>query len=198
MYSTLPKNLRLFVGTFLTDEGRSRISKLQAKYGQKLIQSWNTKPRWVDESKLHLTWFFLGEIRQDLVGQITKKVEDALGGVEKMSVKYDRLELWPSPRKPRLLVLSASSLPEKVEETSSALREILNPYVEKKETRRFRPHITLARLPRDFHGELSLPDELKEDDLIPFDHDLQEISLIESQMGTPGVPYVPLKSFTLN
>jgi RNA 2',3'-cyclic 3'-phosphodiesterase len=197
VHSTLPRNKRLFV---LSEDGRSRISLLQSKYSQQFFENWQTKLRWVDEQKLHLTWFFLGEVRQDLTESISKKLETAILTNKSCSVRYDRLQLWPSPRQPRLLVAVASSVPDNIDGTVTALRAVLNPYVEKKESRPFRPHISLARFERNFQPEqaLSLPGSLADDDLLPLDQDLAEISLIESQMGVPGVPYVPIKTFRLS
>jgi 2'-5' RNA ligase len=66
--------VRLFVGTFLQAAERDQIAELPAQFPQ-LSQIINRKIRWVKPKKLHMTWLFLGEVEEALIGTINQKLE---------------------------------------------------------------------------------------------------------------------------
>lgn len=122
--------LRLFVGIALPPETKLRLS---------LIAAGVPGARWVDPGNYHVTLRFIGEVDEALAGDIdealahirAKRFDLALAGVGQFG---DRM-LWAGIEKnPALLHLR-----DKVE--SALVRLGLEP-----ETRRYAPHVTLARL----------------------------------------------------
>jgi 2'-5' RNA ligase len=130
--------LRLFVGIELPPELKLRVSLLCAGV---------PGARWVDAGNLHLTLRYIGEVDEGIASDIdaalaqirAQSFEVALAGVGCFG---DRM-LWVGVDKnPPLLHLR-----EKVE--SSLVRLGLDP-----ETRRYAPHVTLARLRNAGAGKL--------------------------------------------
>ncbi|MGO8914785.1 MAG: RNA 2',3'-cyclic phosphodiesterase [Stellaceae bacterium] len=122
--------LRLFVGIALPPELKLRLS---------LLCSGVPGARWVDPGNYHLTLRFIGEVDEGLAGDIDEALARlraprfavGLAGVGHFG---DRM-LWVGVDKSPLLV----HLRDKVE--SALVRLGLEP-----ETRRYAPHVTLARL----------------------------------------------------
>lgn len=122
--------LRLFVGIALPPELKLRLS---------LLANGVPGARWVDPGNYHLTLRFIGEVDEGLAGDIdaalaqlrAPRFEVALAGVGHFG---DRM-LWVGVEKNPPLV----HLRDKVE--SALVRLGLPP-----ETRRYAPHVTLARL----------------------------------------------------
>jgi RNA 2',3'-cyclic 3'-phosphodiesterase len=122
--------LRLFVGIALPPELKLRLSLLAAGV---------PGARWVDPGNYHLTLRFIGEVGEDLASDIdaallplrSKPFPVTIAGVGRFA---DRM-LWAGVEKSAALV----HLRDKIE--SALVRLGLEP-----ETRRYAPHVSLARL----------------------------------------------------
>ncbi len=127
--------LRLFVGIDFPPELKLTLS---------LICAGIPGARWVASDNLHLTLRFIGEVSEEIAGDIDAALSRlrapsfplGLSGIGVFTPEKPRV-LWVGTlREPRLL-----SLREKIE--TALIRAGLPP-----ETRRFSPHVTLARLYR--------------------------------------------------
>jgi RNA 2',3'-cyclic 3'-phosphodiesterase len=164
--------LRLFVGIVLPPELKLRLS---------LLCSGVPGARWVDPGNYHLTLRFIGEVDEALAADI----DDALAKIHAPGFELglagvghfgDRM-LWVGVDKSPPLV----HLRDKVE--SALVRLGLPP-----ETRRYAPHVTLARL-RNV-GEAKLRDFIAEHALFraePFP--VAQFSLIASYLTKGGAIY---------
>jgi 2'-5' RNA ligase len=199
---------RIFVGTFLSDEGVDKLAKL-SQANEHLCETWNAKVRWVDRSKFHITWVFLGEIGTEKIPQIIESLSEAFekpdDSRELLTVVYDRFELWPSERKARLAVVTPSTVPEQVLELDSKIKTAVKSFLPAVETPHelnvFKPHLTVLRFPRDHRHEKNVKPKRSDvqipDSLFPIRHDIKEFSLIESELGKPIDGYIKLATFTL-
>ena len=164
--------LRLFVGIALPPELKLRLS---------LICSGVPGARWVDPGNYHLTLRFIGEVDEGVASDIdavlvqlrAKRFELALAGVGRFG---DRM-LWAGVDKnPALLHLR-----DKVE--SALVRLGLEP-----ETRRYAPHITLARLRNA--SEAKLQAFIEEHALFRSDpFRVERFSLVASYLTKSGAIY---------
>lgn len=164
---------RLFVATYLSPEGVQRVqelargNELPGDANKPLSEKWNARVRWVTADKLHLTWLFLGDVVEELVGELTDALGESVaylasrshpgslggspGSLNSMAeLVYDHFELWPSPRKARLGVIVPSSVPENIVELaqsiSNNLSRFLTPEQREATRRQFKPHLTVMRL----------------------------------------------------
>lgn len=199
---------RLFVGTFLSAEGVEKLAKL-SQANKHLDQKWNANIRWVDRSKFHITWVFLGEVSSDTIPQLIDRLDKAFkkpdDSGESLTVLYDRFELWPSERKARLAVVTPSTVPEAVLKLDNKIKTALNDFLpdgqSQHELTEFKPHLTILRFPRDHRHERNV--KLKTADieippsLFPIHHQITEVNLIESELGKPVDGYSKLATFRL-
>ena len=172
--------LRLFVGIALPPELKLRLS---------LLCSGVPGARWVDPGNYHLTLRFIGEVDEGRASDIdealarirAKRFEVTLAGVGHFG---DRM-LWVGVDKSPPLI----HLRDKVE--SALVRLGLEP-----ETRRYAPHVTLARL-RNV-GEAKLRAFIAEHALLraePFA--VAEFSLVASYLTKSGAIYEDQADYAL-
>ncbi|MCA9800342.1 MAG: RNA 2',3'-cyclic phosphodiesterase [Cyanobacteria bacterium HKST-UBA02] len=198
---------RLFVGTFLNDEERSRFTGLREE-NKHLSGTWGRKVAFVEPEKIHITWLFLGDIEKRKIGTLASRLESAGSSKEfhDMMVTYDRLEIWPSPQRARLGVLTANLTPAPVQtlagHISGALKEF-GPETEHKRPKAFKPHLTLMRLRAARHetdSHLARP-EISEvrglEKVIPLNQNIDRICLIESELGDGPPQYRSLVEIAL-
>ena len=108
--------------------------------------------RWVEPDQLHMTLAFLGEQPHD----VHREVCDSLEGLEftPFELRFQSVNYFGSKKAPRTLWADVCSSPElmtlqkKVSKHCQALGI-------KIESRRFRPHLTLARLNRTSFADLA-------------------------------------------
>lgn len=171
---------RIFIGTFLKNADLSKLVKnlnINAQKGFRVIP----------EEQIHITWKFIGMINKDeneKIFNIIKKHSPHC-----LPFLFDKLEIWPNLRFPKLLALTARNYDEKFKIFSNNLEEdLFNELKIKKENRKFIPHITVARFKKSFKGAKPL----KQIDLKPIKVDIDHIELIESINQSGKVLYKAL------
>ena len=100
---------------------------------------------------------------------------------EPFRLSFDRLEFWA---RPRVASLTAATVPEELHRVVTALENVLQDEGVVKETRTYRPHITVARNARTFTTE-----RLAQRTSIEW----SGFELVESVPGRDGAFYRPLK-----
>jgi 2'-5' RNA ligase len=126
--------IRLFVAIPLPDFVRTQLS---------LLQSGLPGARWISSNNIHLTLRFIGEVPNDVAGDIDVALAEiaaspfdlALGGIDSFSRGKHPHTLWVGVSKSDPL----ARLQAKIEKALVGAR--LEP-----ENRKFTPHITIARL----------------------------------------------------
>lgn len=198
---------RLFIGTFLNREDQRKLAVLPSD-NEHLENLWQRKPRWVKPAKLHITWLFLGSVEDSLVAKVGSTLHKIIYERYKMQNEEDRQDLfmefnkpevWPNSRKPRLIVIANKPIPREVESLSRTIRTGLIPFyteqTEKEHNQDFKPHVTLLRLDRrietpaeklDIHRVETRVDTgaiNSLDEALPIRLKVDEVCLVESQVG---------------
>lgn len=115
--------------------------------------------RVLDPELLHVTLCFLGNRPVEEITTIGEALEECAGGVGELAIGAP---VWLPPRRPRALAVEVR---DDADEGLKALHEMLVPALARacgyaEERRRFRAHVTLARMregPRGRAGERVLP-----------------------------------------
>lgn len=99
--------------------------------------------RWTPPEQYHLTLHFIGDASEDR----TQELREALSYVNGQSfdLELKGANAFPDPRRPRVLVVD-TSLPPELESLHRSLGQALRKLGFETESRRFHPHVTLARL----------------------------------------------------
>lgn len=193
--SDTAKTKRIFVGTFLSEIDKARISNL-AKH-EELSKLCTGSLRYVPQEKLHLTWLFLGDLTDEEISQAKAALKKAAQAKNSVRLSFEKLVLFPLSSSPQALVLEAIAPGQEFLEFANSLRAHLTKYCHKPEERLFRPHITLARFPRGYEEPVSaLPDG--QDSLLPFTLVIEQICLVESHLGTLKNSYRIIETVSLN
>jgi len=129
--------LRLFVGVSIGDEARRQL----AAWAQRAVGR-DPALRLVAEERLHLTLAFLGSCDEGLVEPLGAIVG---GVVAEAGPLRSGGALWLAPRRPHVLTVAVEG---PLEALHDAVWSGLEPVGFARERRRFRPHVTVARVRR--------------------------------------------------
>jgi len=180
--------MRLFVALHLSLEVRERVTSLLNE-----LQRVDRKPRWVSTDALHVTLKFVGNVPDEKLPSL----DCALAGVHRpapIPLEFRGIGYFPNERRPSVLWVGIIAPPE-LASLAEAIDILLTPYDVLRETRPFRPHLTLARFndTRLSHA-LRAQTEPQRDYFFgkQFAH---EFHLIESRLKSSGAEYTTLRSY---
>ena len=132
---------RTFIALELDESVRRFLSNVIHQMAQQLPDL-----RWVDPAGIHLTLAFPGELPDEQLAAAMQAADAASHQVTPFEIRLKEPGIFGSPRQPRVIWMG-------IEETSGSLIRLhsaLNRELEQRgfevETRRFSPHLTLARV----------------------------------------------------
>ncbi len=130
--------------------------------------------KWVEEENLHLTWVFLGDMKNE------KPIIEKLKKISKLESEVGIEEMGYFGRPPRVLFAKAEEKPlyNKAREFKEAGFDLY----------RFKPHITLCRI-KTIHDYKTYKEKLKEYREKKLGLILPEINLYESTLTSEGAEY---------
>ncbi|HEY9760332.1 MAG TPA: hypothetical protein V6C97_34560 [Oculatellaceae cyanobacterium] len=207
--------MRLFLGTYLNAECRKRLCEFQNRNSQDNKALETIKVRWIHGDKLHMTWNFLGQVKESSIPSLLKAIERAVesygkelsDGAPPPLVSFEQPSLWPRPSSPRLLVVQPQRIGDSFNLLARLLRENTDAFVEKDKGEHydvFKPHITLARLGAwredSSKHKLSLGDFAGWAELLPMLLNIETVDLISSSsnMGDSANAYQTVQEFSVN
>src|SRR3954469_10110884 len=123
---------RLFLGIWPPPGVHSQI--LQCAYAWQ----WPASARRTAPERMHVTLHFLGNVPVERVPALQQGLSCEWAGCK---LELDRAEVWPGG----IAVLEASRVPAALADLHAQLAEALRQLELTVETRRYRPHVTLAR-----------------------------------------------------
>jgi 2'-5' RNA ligase len=143
----------------------------------------------VPGANLHVTLVFLGSVRGRGFGDLA--VIGGQGDYPAVALRFDRFEYWA---KPRVLVAMPVEIPAAGREIVDRLWERLAPLGFERESRAWRPHLTLARKVRRPPPEnLRMAPRIG----VPDDPAPWGLALVESTTHPEGARYKPLAEWPL-
>ncbi len=178
---------RLFVALELPAAVRTAL----ARWGREVCAA-DPALRAVGEEALHVTVHFLGERpRDDITG-----LRSAIARAPARAIPLVTAgALWLAPRRPRVLTVAIGDTTGALE----ALHRALGPSLEaatpgwRRETRPFRPHVTVARVGRDARpGRQAVPEPPE------LSCAATAVVLMESRLSPAGAAYEPLEGLSLH
>lgn len=131
--------LRLFIGTGLCGAGQRSLERLYQKR-EAIDFNWPGKISWTPPEKWHLTWLFLGDMPVGELGELKERLIQIPSSVSAPIFQLNRLEIWPSIRRPRMAVWCGDG--EALSPVAARIRTVFSDFPADKP---FCPHVTLAR-----------------------------------------------------
>jgi len=160
------------------------------------LQGVGADAKFVEPRNLHVNLKFLGDIADERTGPLSDVLSEVAGRNAPFTLHVHSTGVFPNPRRVRVVWLglepspALGSLHEDVERAAEGLGF-------RRETRRYRPHITLARVRsgRNRTELVAAIEQLKTVDIgeLP----VEEFSLIQSALTPQGPIYSPLSTHRL-
>lgn len=131
--------MRLFVAINLPEDLREAVHEATGPLREDGLPA-----RWVDPHDYHVTMKFIGEVRPEHRDAMAQMLRRTLSGYQPFELALEELGAFPSLRRPRVIWLGVSATPQ----LRALKHDLEHAYAElgvDRETRAFRPHITLGR-----------------------------------------------------
>ncbi|MFC1980523.1 RNA 2',3'-cyclic phosphodiesterase, partial [Chloroflexota bacterium] len=180
--------VRSFIAIELPDELKLRLARLQAQL--KLGEPYSVK--WVDPESIHLTLKFLGYVVADKIIDINGAMQKACQGISPFNLEVKELGVFPNLRRVQVAWVGMSGQIDRLCQLQQKIESSLAPLGFAPESRRFTPHLTLARL----RERASLDERQRFGQLIAdtgfeeiFTFEVDAISLMSSQLTRGGAIY---------
>lgn len=175
---------RLFIAIDLPEDRRDELRHLRT----------DALPgRWTPEDQFHITLRFLGDTSDADTARLGQRLADIKAPPFRLGA--DTLGVFPSKRKPRVLVAHVNATPELI----TLQLQISNLTADlgfKADRKPFSPHLTLARLkqaaPREVRGYLKEHEGFSLDPFL-----VESFRLYESRLGAQGAVHEVLREYPL-
>ena len=182
------EQIRSFIAIELPDELKRELAELTNR-----LQSGNQSGvKWVNPYDIHLTLKFLGNVDATRVGEITRMMEMAVRGIPPFQLRVGNPGVFPSLRRVQVVWVGLKREVDKLGQLQQRVESGLASLGFAAESRKFTPHLTLARLrnqatpdERQRIGQLIANTEFEAAHGI----DVDAISLMRSQLTRKGAIY---------
>jgi 2'-5' RNA ligase len=102
------------------------------------------EPRFSRREQMHLTLKFLGDVETSHLDELVRITEDCARNHGAFDASFERLTVFPDTRRARVLVVELEPNP-RLTTLATELDQAAERFGVARETRPFRPHLTLAR-----------------------------------------------------
>ncbi len=133
-------DIRLFLAFELPQEIRELIDEISGEAGKLPLDV-----RWVRTENIHLTVVFAGNVDESMVFRFEEVACLACGRSHPFEISLHGLGFFGNFRNPRVLWVGLNGDVKEMSRLRDDLQKGLAPFGVKKETRPFRPHLTLGR-----------------------------------------------------
>ncbi len=168
---------RIFVAVNLPKEIKESLEKAKEPFEEGAV-------RWVKKENLHITLLFLGDIKEEGVDDIYKKLKDLLKQEKSFFLETKKIE-YDNIYNPRLIwvVLKEN---KGLEQIARSLGNV-----------KFKPHITLARIKAWAFKAIEVEERPVIEKAINLSFSIDSIEIMESILKKTGPEYKVLKSIKL-
>jgi 2'-5' RNA ligase len=136
------------IRTFIAVETDAAIRKAAKGLIDQLRQA-GADVKWVDPENLHLTVKFLGDVDAGKIVQVCGAVQKAVADLAPFPLEIRGAGAFPSVLRPQTIWLGAGEGDDRMAELAERIETVLEPFRFRRETRRYRSHLTLGRLRRE-------------------------------------------------
>lgn len=178
---------KLFFGIPLEPRSQKRVLRAE--------EEWDTLPLFISRPEfLHVTVFFMGFLKNEDIADISEAARRICAEVEPFDIVFDEIALAPDVDDPKMIWLSGVENESLLMLRNAFEREFSEKLAENK---RFRPHVTLARIRRNRWA--TLPKEARPVFPQPISvvESVSNIVLFESTTEGGGRQYIPLDEYPL-
>jgi 2'-5' RNA ligase len=168
----------------------------QAQAAIERLRPTATNVKWVEPENLHWTLQFLGDLKDEELAEVCRRVQKVVAAVEPFSLTAASVGAFPKPDRPRVLWLGAGEGSKEFVELAAAIEQNLANMGFRGENRQFVPHLTLGRVGPG--GTAELVEALGGlNEFAPGQMFVDEVVVFASEPQRSGPKYVPLAHLKL-
>ena len=187
--------LRLFAAVELTDEARRAAAAHAARLRATLPAG--VRVGWERTEKLHLTLKFFGGVEPERAGALSDALSRSAASSRPFTLILEATGVFPTAARPSVLWLGLSDISGELARLHARLEDECAAAGFPRESKTFRPHVTLARVRAATHETRRLARQHLELAFAPVAFRVSEIVLISSRLGPGGSAYTSLSRHRL-
>lgn len=188
----MSQTVRAFVAVQVPDEVAEGVQRVQDAL--QALQPMD-QLRWIDPDDAHLTLKFLGDTPIPQLPAIVEALDSVARNWEPFRVTLGPLGAFPDVREPHTIWLGVQEGEKAFQHLYNAVEVALKKLGIRPERRDFHPHLTLARVPRDWpaHEKRAIGNHIGPTELpaLP-SFTVDAIALMRSLLGPEGATYTRL------
>ena len=182
--------MRAFIAIELPEFVHDALHDLQVR-----LRESGVRASWVKQGNIHLTLRFLGEIDDRQVALIIDRLERGYAGVEAFRLRAEGAGAFPNARKPSVLWAGCGPLEGPLAAVQEKAERAARAAQLKPETRKFRPHLTIARV-RDWRRAGAVAEALERaKNFDAGEFSAGGVALFSSKLTPTGAIYERLREF---
>jgi 2'-5' RNA ligase len=186
------ESIRAFIALELDPMSLRRVVRLADRLR---MASGAPSAAWMPHGKLHLTMKFMAELPADAVTPLGKVLGALVEGKRAPTPGTCSLQAFPAVHQASVVVIEFEDPARTLAKLAARIDKLTVKYGVPRESRAFRPHVTLARLKRPYDSQRWLRPELAD---AAGDFVASRLTLYRSDLGADkdgGSTYVPLARF---
>ncbi|HKO45058.1 MAG TPA: RNA 2',3'-cyclic phosphodiesterase [Pyrinomonadaceae bacterium] len=192
--STKETPWRVFCSIDIPQEVRGKVEEHISQLKRAVPEA---KASWSRPENIHLTIKFLGEVPPKRAEQLSQAASRAVTGLGRFRIRLEQTGSFPKHGPPRVLWIGIRNLDGKLAELFARLEDECATEGFRKESRPFRPHLTVARL-RDPQGARTVALAHQELGFGPAEFDVSELLVMRSELGPHGSKYSVISRHALD
>ena len=194
-YNIYIEKIRAFIAVELPDFLKEELGRIES-----ILKAGNTTPvKWVDFESIHLTLKFLGDIESDRISQILEGIRSACAGISSFELEIKGMGVFPNPARARIAWVGLVDATDELNLLQRNIEAEMKKLGCERETRKFSPHLTLARV-----RDQATPEErkrfgnlVKATTFSSASIRIDSISLMKSRLTRQGAIYTRIGSIRL-
>jgi len=174
--------MRLFIAFDIPEKIKKQFVSIKEKIKTK------AKIKWVSLENIHLTLKFLGEVADEKINEIKRRLSNVK--FKKFDVEVSGIGVFPSENYIRVIwvgLRDSTSMFDLAKEINKQLPEFKNDYP-------FKAHITIGRV-KTIKDREELVKELRKIKIVPQRFSVKEFKLYKSTLTSKGPVYLELAKF---
>ena len=184
--------IRCFVAIEIPDAVQGRLAQIQEKLRRQI-----EKGSWVKPSNIHLTLKFLGDVDPVDLELIGETVESVAMRHSSFLLRIGGVGAFPNLARPRVMWTGVKVGKEQVCNLAKDIDLALSRCGFSRETKKFNPHLTIARMKGRVDLRSHAPQYHQYDRIDGAETTVNTISLIQSRLHPQGAIYSTLQSYPL-
>ena len=184
--------IRCFIAIEIPETIQNQLARIQATLRNQI-----QKASWVKPGNIHLTLKFLGDVDPDDLESIGEAIERVASRHRNFSLHIGGLGAFPNLARPRVMWTGVKAGGERVAALAQDINVALGDCGFPIDTKRFNPHLTIARLKERINLRPYTNQYHQYDRIDGAEMSVKTISLIQSQLHPTGAIYSTLQSYSL-